>query len=37
MFGELILLLNTVEYQHDSAAIVQETHWKHESAWRASG
>ena len=37
MFDELILLLNTVEYQHVSAAIIQETHWKHESTWRASG
>ena len=37
MFDELVLLLNTVEYKHVSAVVVQETHWKHESTWRASG
>ena len=37
MFDELILLLNTETYQHVSAVIIQETHWKHESTWRASG
>ena len=37
MFDELILLLDTSEYAHVSAVIIQETHWKHESTWRASG
>ena len=37
MFDELVLLLNTSEYQHVSAVVIQETHWKHESTWRASG
>ncbi|CAE7721805.1 unnamed protein product [Symbiodinium sp. CCMP2592] len=37
MFDELVLLLDTPAYEHVSAVIVQETHWKHESTWRASG
>ena len=37
MFDELILLLSTETYKHVSAVIIQETHWKHESTWRASG
>ena len=34
---ELILLLDTSEYAHVSAVIIQETHWKRESTCRASG
>ena len=37
MFDELILLLDTSEYAHVSVVIIQETRWKHESTWRASG
>ena len=37
MFDELILLLDTSDYAHVSVVIIQETHWKHESTWRASG